>query len=117
MTERLLRVAVASALLYPPIAAWFDPLSWVGYIPAVIQNLPLETVLMLHIVGVFEIVLALWILFGKSVWVPSLIAAAFLLLIVACNFSQLDILFRDVSLALAALALAAKSYEAGRISM
>lgn len=100
-----LRGALAFSFLYPPINAWSDPAAWVGYFPAFTQGI-LPDATLLHVFGVVEIVLALWILSGWKIFFPSLIAAAMLFTIVAFNMSEFQVLFRDVSIALLALALA-----------
>lgn len=105
VADLLLRGAVAFAFLYPPINAWSDPNAWIGYFPAFTQGL-LPDATLLHVFGVVEIVLALWILSGWKIFFPSLIAAAMLIGIVVFNLSEFQVLFRDVSIALAALALA-----------
>ncbi len=107
VSELLLRIALALAFLYPPISALSDPYSWIGYFPSFLTDLAgSNAVLMLHAFGVVEAAIALWILFGKRIFIPSSIAALMLLAIIAFNFPQFPILFRDVSIALAALALA-----------
>jgi hypothetical protein len=54
----------------------------------------------------FHLIIALWLLSGWRIFLPSLVAAIFLGSVVYFNQNQLDILFRDISLALVALALA-----------
>jgi len=100
--ELLLRLAVAFSFVYPPIAAVADPDSWIGYFPAFIP----ASIELLHVFGALEIALALWIVFGRRIFIPSALAALLLLAIVVVNGAQFDVLFRDVSIALAALALA-----------
>ncbi|MEK7612920.1 MAG: hypothetical protein AAB449_02110 [Patescibacteria group bacterium] len=101
----LLRAGVALAFLYPPVSALFEPTAWIGYFPSFTRGFMDET-LMLHAFGAVEVVLALWILSGwKIVW-PSLTAAALLTAIVIFNPQEFPILFRDLSIAMAALALA-----------
>ena len=105
--ELLLRLGVAFSFAYPPIAALIDPDAWIGYFPSFLPAS--ET--FLHAFGLFEIVIAVWILFGKRIWIPSLVAALALLAIVVFNLRQFDILFRDVSIALMALALAWRHHK------
>lgn len=104
--DLLLRVGVAFAFLYPPISAFFDPFAWIGYFPPFILDLPVEPKLILNAFGVFEIAIALWILFGKNIVIPCALAALSLLGIVLFNIPQMDVLFRDLSIAAMALALA-----------
>ncbi len=101
-----LRVGVAFAFLYPPINALSDPDSWIGYFPNFITSLPIDPLLLLHSFGALEVIIALWILSGWKIRIPSIIAAVMLIAIVVFNGAQFPVLFRDVSIALAALALA-----------
>lgn len=104
--ELLLRASLAFSFIYPPIAALIKPYDWVGYIPTALQDIVApHTMLFLHGIGIIEIGLALWIMFGKRIFAPSVVAGAFLIAIVIMNPTQFDILFRDVSLVGIALAL------------
>lgn len=108
----LLRCAVAFAFLYPPVSAVGDPYAWVGYFPAFVRNVGHELVI-LHIFGAIEIIIGFWILSGWRIFYPSLAAAAMLALIVAFNSGDFQVLFRDLSIALAALSLAAARWRTG----
>jgi len=106
----LLRIGVAFAFLYPPINAISNPDSWIGYFPPFLLNSGIPSEVLLHGFGVIEVVIALWILSGwKIVW-PSLLAAVMLVGIIIFNIPQFEVLFRDVSIALMALALAADAW-------
>jgi type II secretory pathway pseudopilin PulG len=107
----LLRVSIASSLLYAALAAFLEPTSWVGFLPSFIRSLPIEDIFLLNGFGAIEVIIALWIFLGKRIFIPSAAAAVLLLSIVIFNFSQINILFRDFSLALAALALTALSSD------
>lgn len=101
----LLRLAIAFSFLYPPVAAFITPDSWIGYFPPFMQGILPDTIL-LHGFGLIEIIIGLWILSGKNIFIPSLIASVMLIAITAFNLGAFDVVFRDISLALAALALA-----------
>lgn len=115
-SELFLRLALAFAFLYPAIDAYTDPTSWLGYFPNAVTNvfhgisIPLRwsDVVLLHLFGVVEIALALSILLSRKVRIPALIMALILFVIVLTNLdhSNFQVIFRDVSIALAALALA-----------
>lgn len=109
----LLRIGIAFAFLYPPINALSNPDSWIGYFPKFLRGIAPDAV-MLHSFGLIEIVIAIWILSGKKIFLPSLIAATMLLSIVFFNLNNFEVLFRDVAIAMMALALAldAKRREA-----
>lgn len=102
----LLRIGVAFAFLYPPIAAISDPTSWIGYFPQFVRNLPIDNILLLHAFGVVEVVIALWILSGWRIRVPAILAVLMLVAIVGFNLSDFPVLFRDLAIAAMALALA-----------
>ena len=101
----LLRVGVAFVFLYPPLSALGNPDSWIGYFPSFVRGYVPDLV-PLHIFGSIEVVLGLWILSGWKIVLPSLAAAGMLVGIVMFNLSQFEVLFRVISIAAAALALA-----------
>lgn len=102
----VLRVGLAFALLYPPFAAVSDPVSWISYFPAFVRMLPIDSILLLHAFGVVEVAIALWLLSGWRIRVPATLAALMLLGIVASNLPDFEVLFRDLSIAAMAVALA-----------
>ncbi len=102
----LLRLALAFAFLYPAYGFWTNPNDWLGYIPAFVRNVGFSQNILLMLIAGFHLISALWILSGWRIFIPSIAAAVFLLSVVYFNSNQLDILFRDISLALAVLALA-----------
>lgn len=104
IAEGALRVSLALAFLYPPIAALFDATSWISYFPEVFRGI-VPDLLLLHGFGAIEVVLALWILFGKKLEVPAGIMAAILLAIVVLDWRQFSVLFRDVSIAAGAISI------------
>jgi hypothetical protein len=112
----LLRLSLAFAFLYPPIAAWSDPFTWLGYIPHFVTQLwPLSNLVLLHTFGVVEIVLALWLVWGRRAHIPAAVMCFLLLFIVVTNLDQLDVLFRDIALAGLALALALMYWPRQRV--
>jgi hypothetical protein len=105
----LLRIGIAFAFLYVAYAAFTDPVSWLSYLPSFVTGLGFSMTTLGIGLTTFHAVIGLWILSGWRIFIPSLIAALFLGAAVYVNQNQLDILFRDVSLGLAALALAFSS--------
>lgn len=103
--DLVLRASVAFAFLYPPINALSNPESWIAYFPPFIGGYVPNEVL-LHAFGALEIVIALWILSGKKIFWPALVAAVMLVAIVIFNYFNFEVLFRDLSIAGAAIALA-----------
>ncbi len=106
LSEWFLRIGIAFAFLYPPIDALTDPYSWIGYFPSFITDFVApHSMLLLHAFGVVEVLLALWILLGKRIWIPCLVAVVMLAAIILFNIPQFPVLFRDVSIAFMAAAL------------
>lgn len=104
--ELLLRIALAFAFLYPAIHALIDPYAWVGYIPGfVLAVLPLGEEAVLHVWGLIEAALALWVLFGRRIFVPAALMGMALVAVVLLNLGQFTILFRDLPIAAIAFAL------------
>ncbi|MFI5260495.1 MAG: hypothetical protein ACHQU0_01735 [Candidatus Paceibacteria bacterium] len=101
-----LRVGAAFAFLYPPIKAISDPISWIGYFPRFITSLPVDPLILLHGFGIIEVILALWVLSGKHIRIPAVLMTLMLLGIVGFNLGDMDLLFRDISIACMTLALA-----------
>ena len=105
ISHLVLRAGAAFAFLYPPFNALSDSDSWIGYFPGFIHGY-VPDLLLLHGFGVLEILLALWILSGWKIFWPCIAGAGMLVLIVAFNLAQFQILFRDLSVAGLLLGLA-----------
>jgi uncharacterized membrane protein YphA (DoxX/SURF4 family) len=111
--EKILRIALAFSFLYPAVSAWFNPLAWVGYIPSFILTIAGDSdVLLLSVFGITEILIGLWLIFGRNIFWPSVLAAAYLLGILVFNLNQIDVIFRDISIFAIAVVLALTSREA-----
>jgi uncharacterized membrane protein YphA (DoxX/SURF4 family) len=105
LAHLLLRIGLAFAFLFPPLNAFFDPDSWIGYFPPFLHGI-LPDLVMLHGFGIVEILIALWIFSGKHIFWPCLLAAIMLLTIIVFNTAEFQVLFRDLSIITIALALA-----------
>lgn len=110
LANLLLRAGLAFAFLYPPINAILHPESWLGYFPPFVRAAAhaggIHDLVLLHSFGVVEVVIALWILSGWKIFLPSAAAATLLLAIVFFDFANFEVVFRDVSIAAIAIALA-----------
>ncbi len=116
--DLLLRLSLAFAFLYPPISAWFDPLSWVGYIPAFAYIFwPWSHFVFLHLFGVVEIILALWVLSGWKIVLPAAVMGLLILVIVVTNLSEMEVVFRDLSIAGLAFALTIRHWPQRVVSV
>ena len=105
LADLTLRVGLAFSFLYPPLNALVDPTSWIGYFPQFVRGYVPEMTL-LHSFGVIEIALALWLLSGWKVFYPATLMGLMLLGIVVFDSGDFQVLFRDLSIAAIALALA-----------
>jgi len=109
-SEKILRIGLAFSFLYPAISAWFNPFAWIGYFPGFLLNFAgSHDMLLLHAFGITEIIIGLWLIFGRRIFLPSCFAALYLLAIVVLNLNQMDVIFRDISIFAIAVALALTS--------
>ncbi len=93
----LLRIGIAFAFLYPPTSAIFDPYAWVGYFPQFILTYSqVENIVLLHLFGLLELCIGVWILYGKKIIIPLSVAGILLFLIIVFNLNHMDVLFRDI---------------------
>lgn len=100
----LLKLGVAFAFLFPALSSFVDPSAWIGYVPAWIdQFIPREIFLLIF--SPIEIVVALGVLFWDEA-LPSIVAGLMLVSIVVFNYNELSVVFRDISIAIMAFALA-----------
>lgn len=105
----LLRTGVAFALIYPAVSGFITPNSWIGFFPPFIRDIVGSDDALtytLHTFGIVEVIVGFWILIGKHIFIPSVIATVMLFLIVVFNIALLDILFRDIPIMLMSMALA-----------
>jgi uncharacterized membrane protein YphA (DoxX/SURF4 family) len=110
----VLRIGVALPLLYAAFGSLTNPNDWIGYFPGFIQSLaPAKFLLVGH--AIFTGILALWLLSGKKIFLPSILAALFATGIIITNWNELEIVFRDITLVAAGIALALHAYSPKRI--
>ncbi len=106
----VLRAGVAFSFIYPAVTAWMEPYTWLGYMPGFAIDLAasvgVNDMVLLHAFGALELLIALWLLSGWKIFLPSLAAGALLLAIVVLNPSEFPVLFRDLSIAATCFALA-----------
>lgn len=102
--ELILRIGLAFALLYPAVNALFDPFAWIGFFPSFMRGF-VPDFFLLSAFGAAEAVLALWLLSGWRIFIPSFATLVLLVSIVLFNPPQFQVVFRDLALAAMALAL------------
>ncbi|MCH7552236.1 hypothetical protein IIB49_02495 [Patescibacteria group bacterium] len=104
--ELILRLGIAFTLLYAALSSFLTPINWIGFFPAFLFRFGIPEELLLGGFSLFEAALGLWLLWGKKVVYPALLSAFAFGSIALFNLGAMDILFRDVGLFFAALALA-----------
>jgi len=102
----LLRLGIAFSFFYAAIASFLNPTAWIGFFPSFLQYDSLLTVY-----SIFEIILGGWLLLGKKVFYAAVLSALTLFGIVVFNLGALDIVFRDIPILFAAIALAVLGHE------
>ena len=105
LASLFLRIGLAFVFFYAAVAALLDPFSWVGFFPGWLRALlPDELLLPAH--SAAEIILALWLISGWRAFYSAVLASIAIGGIVIFNIGSVDIIFRDVAILFAAIALA-----------
>src|SRR3989304_2740961 len=105
-----LRLGLAFVFLYVAVSAFLNPGSWIGYIPGFLGNdITRGYFLILHDLAIS--VLGLWLLSGWETFWAGVFGALFLSAIIIANLGSFSVVFRDVGLFFAAVALALLSKE------
>ena len=107
----ILRIALAFSFIYAAISAFISPQNWIGFIPDFLPGNFITNNYYLIGFSIFEIILGLWLLSNKRIYYASTISAIALFAITIVNLSSIDIVFRDISLFLSAVALVFLSKE------
>lgn len=105
-----LRIGIAVTFAYAALASFRNLENWIGFFPSFMLNIIPETILLTSFSAV-EIILAIWLLSGKWTLYAALVSAALFLGITVTNLGVLDLVFRDVGLGFAAIALTVLHYK------
>jgi hypothetical protein len=109
----LLRLGLAFVFGYAAFSQLTRPFIWTGYMPDFIFDF-VEPRMAVTAVAISHIVLGIWLLSGKYLHFASLTCAALLAGITLVNLGQLTVMFRDVGLVFAAVALALMEWPTSR---
>lgn len=101
----ILRVGLAVVFFYAAVAAFLDPLSWIGFIPLWMRNIIPESIF-LAAFSIYQLVLGLWLLSNKRIYYAAFLSVITMLAIIFFDIGALDIVFRDITILLSAIALA-----------
>ncbi len=100
----ILRWGLAFVFFYAAIASLLDPAEWSSFLPTSLATSPYVHVLLTGF-AVYQLILAALLFVGKKLYWASLFSTITLAAIVVVNVQAADVVFRDVGLALASLAL------------
>lgn len=106
----MLRAAIASVFAYAAVASFISPDNWIGYFPIFLRHAIPQNIL-LNGFSVYELLLAVLLLWGKFTFYAAILAALTLCGIMVFNSDQLDIIFRDFAIILSAASLAVFTYK------
>ncbi|MEK7162429.1 MAG: DoxX family membrane protein [Patescibacteria group bacterium] len=99
----ILRIGLGLTLLYASLHMFFDPVSWVGFIPQWVRQI-IDPRTFLYIHSAFEFILSVLLL--RGIFLPAVSFIVFLdFTSILLFYGVDDITFRDFGLAMAALAL------------
>lgn len=104
LASLLLRVGLASVLLYAAISSLVTPSDWVGYLPHMLTT-HTSADKALKLISIYQIVLALWLLSGWYRLYAAGLATLTFLGIVLTNLGVFAITFRDLTMVFSSLAL------------
>ncbi len=105
-----LRLGLAFVYGYAAVEIYLNPANFLKYIPPMVQNM-IPTDIFLLVFGIFEILLVLWLISGKKTEYAGLISFLLMVGIIIPNTAFFNVLFRNVAIALASLALSALDYK------
>jgi uncharacterized membrane protein YphA (DoxX/SURF4 family) len=110
-----LRLGLAFVLIYASINAFISPKDWSWFIPDWVIKIVPDTTALLDIHGAFELIVGLWLLSGKKIYIAAILVSLDMLMITLANISVLLTVFRDIGLFFAALALVFLSKPVGKV--
>ena len=108
----VLRTGLGLVFAYAAVGALIQAEVWVDYLPDLLrQLLGIHRYAFLSVFAMFELVLAAWLFWGGYLRWSAGLPFVVLIGITAANLDLLDVVFRDLGLATAALALFVLSRE------
>ena len=92
-----------------------DPGVWGGFIqPWALEKLPLSPDLFMKIIGIFDMIVGVWLIIGFMVWLPAFLAFTHLTMaLVATSSGFENVIIRDIGLSFASLSLFLRKFGFG----
>lgn len=110
----LIRIGLGLIFVYAGYSALREPELWVDFVPKFLAVVAPPTTI-LHVLSIFHLILAGWLVWGRLLWISAPIAAAMLIGIVVANPGVFIITFRDLGLGICALALLFLDPQAAKV--
>jgi hypothetical protein len=99
-----IRTGVAFTFLFAALSAYLYPVVYLQYFPDIIlANIPAR--LLLHLFGIYEVLLALWLLSRKWPRASALVATVTIFMITIVNVGMFNVVFRNVAIFFSCIAL------------
>ncbi len=106
----LLRFGIAFSFIYVAVSAFLNPTNWLGFIPDFLTfGFNKELFLKFH--ATIDLILGLWLISGRKPFYASILSSIILFGIIILNIGSMEIIFRDVSILLMAIAFSVVSYK------
>ena len=109
-TSFFLRLGLAFVFMFAAVSAFLIPEAWIGYLPNFLGN-DITKGYFLFVHDVFGSSLGLWLLSGWRTFWAAVVSALLLAGITLSNLGAFLIVFRDIGLFFAAVALAMLTKE------
>lgn len=109
----LLKIGLSFVFIYIAIASIALPNAWVSLSPVYLRFFFAPQII-IYAAAVYEIILGLWLISGKQTYYAAILSAITLLLVILFNLGSLMIIFYDISLIFASLALVSLSYKGSK---
>lgn len=100
-----LRLGLGYCFLFAAFEIFIFPERLTPYIPDFITTF-IPANIFHPLFGIFEVILAIWLILGKKLLIPSIIASMMLLGIILFNLDKYAVLFRNIGLMFSAVSLA-----------
>ena len=107
-----IRTGLAFVFIFAALSAFLNPQAWIGYVPLFITDF-MTRAYFLFFHDVLNLALGIWLLSGKKTFYAAIVSCIVLAGIILTNLGSFLIVFRDVGLFFAAVALAFMSKGKG----
>lgn len=111
----LIRIGLAFVFTYAAISGFMHPETYLFYMPSFLRETPYAE-LILHVFGIYEILLSLWLLSGKLRRYAALLATITIFAITFANLASFQVVFRNIAIFFSSLALTFLDWEKATIT-